>query len=324
MRDLFCSHKTLWVGFLSFEDRCVASLSDLQGHGLQVTKGIVFDYSTRVEPSNEAESIRDNNWSIMKQYGNAVFKNGLVRNSSDPYAFQELQNNLKKIISDDEFNFVIFDITCMTKIHALALAAALAQWEYQFKWTIAYSLPENYRFLEGAYNAPGWRDVIVAPLAETAHLFNETASRGIILPGHEADRLIVALGEIESSGGLIVVSQTERRPDLQRVCERTNQKIIRQLMRMRSSVWTKEHILTNDIERLKICVNKEIKKAREKDAPVILFPYGPKPLIFFSAMELCYAYPDASWFVYPIPMGYDAGYSEGIEKTLWFTPSFEE
>ena len=52
-------------------------------------------------------------------------------------------------------------------------------------------------------------------------------------------------------------------------------------------------------------------------APVILFPYGPKPLIFVSAFELALEYPEASWFVYPIPSAYDTAYSEGIDETVW-------
>ncbi|MGH8601479.1 MAG: hypothetical protein ACREXR_01465 [Gammaproteobacteria bacterium] len=88
----------------------------------------------------------------------------------------------------------------MTRIHVLGLAATLGTTLRELPWAIAYSSPENYGNLDSASKSLGWKDIIVAPIAETAVLLYEAYGRGIILAGHEADRLIVALSEIEPSG----------------------------------------------------------------------------------------------------------------------------
>jgi hypothetical protein len=51
-----------------------------------------------------------------------------------------------------------------------------------------------------------------------------------------------------------------------------------------------------------------------------LFPFGPKPLVLFTALEVARFYPEASWFIYPKPYYYDVDYTEGYGETLWFLP----
>lgn len=205
----------------------------------------------------------------------------------------------------------------------LALAAILAQGKHRFDWAVAYTAPENYGTLvntpSSTKKGAGWRDIIVAPLADTASLFNESHSRGIIMTGHEADRLIVGLAELEPSGGLIINTDTPHRPDLRYMSERLNRKIIRQLTRMRASNWETKVIGMSDFSGLKKCISRELVLAQEYRAPIIFFPYGPKSLLFAIAMQLSSEYPSASWFVYPVPSSYDVNYTEGIESTIWLT-----
>jgi len=167
----------------------------------------------------------------------------------------------------------------------------------------------------------GWKDVLIAPLAETAALLNEAHSRGIIIPGHEADRLILGLAELEPSGGLILLMATPERPDLYELSIRNNRRVISQLTSMRSASWSRKILDWDDFEGLKESVAREIEAAREYDAPVILFPFGPKSFLFLTALSLAAAYPEASWFVYPIPTSYDVNYSEGLERTTWLVPN---
>jgi hypothetical protein len=216
----------------------------------------------------------------------------------------------------------MLDITCLTKIHTMALAATLASGYQRLNWTLGYTVPENYANFEDTDNqGSGWKDVIIAPLGGTALLFNETASRGVVLTGHEADRLVVALAEIEPSGGVVIAAESRGRPDLRVVSERRNRQILRQLTGARDSSWTSRVLAATDIRGMTETVQGEIVRAKEKRAPVILFPYGPKPLIFAAAFELVRAYPEASWFVYPIPARYDADYTEGIAETFWLVPA---
>jgi hypothetical protein len=313
------THHTLWIGALSFESRCYGSLIDLKHNDLRITSGIALNYPTSVHPPLEDKERRRNNWKYVSNLQKEICAGSIELRDVDPYSIHQLQQVLEEI-SQSETDLVVIDITCMTKVHALALAAAMAGTQHAFKWVIAYTVPENYGNLAEFNKAPGWQDIIVAPLTEAALLHNEADSRGIIITGHEADRLIVAFAELEPSGGLIIVADTDKRPDLRYLNEHLNRKMIGQLMRMRSNVWAKTVIALSDIHRLKSYIAKEIILAKDKSAPIIIFPYGPKSLIFFAAYQLASEYPDATWFVYPIPSGYDVNYSEGIEETLWLLP----
>lgn len=313
----------LWIGAQSFEERCTGSLLDLEKNNIHFSKGMAFNYRTQVKPTLEYKQLREKNLRVILNLQKKVCTEGIMQQDIDPYSFQEIQNSVKSIIIDSKSEFVIFDITCMTKVHSLAIAALLAQWQYNFKWAVSYTIPENYIF-EDPTKAAGWRDVIIAPLAETALLFNERHSRGIIIPGHEADRLIVALAEIEPSGGIILISATQNRPDLRNVTNRRNQKVVRQLTKMRSSNWETQDIEIKELDILTKYITNEVSLAKKYGAPLIFFPYGPKSLLFFTAYQLSLLYPESSWFVYPIPFSYNVNYSEGIEKTMWIIPEFRE
>lgn len=318
---LRASNRSLWFGAISFEDRCIASLAALERDSLRTTDGLVLEYATQVRPFREDENRRSRNRERVTALGGRVCAHSIETRGLDPYAFQDLQDVLTTAISIHKYDFIIFDITCLTKIHTLALAAALARERTGFGWVAAYSLPENYGNFIDAHQPFGWRDIIVAPLADTAMLFNEAGSRGVIIPGHEADRLIVGLGELEPSGGLILVGDVAKRPDLRYVCERKNHKVIRQLTHRSSEHWTKTVVRMTDLETVRKELGREIDTAKSYEAAIILFPYGPKWLLFFTAIQLCREYPDASWLVYPIPTAYDVNYSEGIEATGWLTPT---
>ncbi|MCI0604588.1 hypothetical protein L0156_16500 [bacterium] len=311
------SSSTMWVGALSFEERCVASLSKLSGEDLRVNAAVALGYSTQVNPSSDDQARRARNLEILSDLKSKAYDEEIRLVRIDAYSFQGLQDAMEDLIARDNPKFVIFDVSCMTKIHVLALAAMLSRSQLRFEWSVCYSIPENYGNLSEPHRKSGWRDIIVAPLAETALLFNEAHSRGIIMPGHEADRLILGLAELEPSGGLILLVNTPNRPDLRYLSERNNHKIMRQLTRLRSSDWVIKIVGLVDLDNLARYAKEQINIAKEFDAPVILFPYGPKLLLFFVALQLSSEYPEASWFVYPIPAAYDINYSEGIESTLW-------
>lgn len=315
------SRPNLWIGALSFEDRCVASIVALARNEIRTTRGIVLDYIPSVSLPREAQRRRDMNWDFLVNLRERPFIEGVERIKVDAYRFQALQDILEDVLLQVGDGPVIIDITCLTKIHALTVASTLAKQPHALRWVIAYSIPESYGTLTNpSQDLPHWKDIIVAPLAETALLFNEASGRGIIIPGHEADRLILALAEIEPAGGLILIGETDRRPDLRIVTQRKNQKTIQQLTRMRASDWVNRTISITDLSGLSNLVNREIELAKKHQAPVVLFPYGPKSMLFAAAYQLASEYPESSWFVYPIPSSYDINYSSGVEETILFGP----
>ena len=319
-RQLDTSQRTLWFGALSFEERCSGSLASLLRNDLRVTDMVALEYSIDAQPLSEGKERINRNKELLLEYQRRLCLGELQFRKMDAYSFQELQEIVEWAVLASNYDFIVFDITCMTKIHAMAVAATLAQLPEVCKWAIAYSTPENYGNLGNLNKTSGWQDIIIAPLGETGWLYNEASSRGIIITGHEADRLIVALGELEPAGGLIIVPDTPKRPDLRYISERINGKIVRQLVGMRMQSWSKQIIGIDDLTKLHNAVSQEIETARRHEAPIILFPYGPKSLLFFSALQLSSRYPEASWFVYPILSSHFVSYSEGIENTMWLMP----
>jgi hypothetical protein len=183
---------------------------------------------------------------------------------------------------------------------------------------IVYAVPENYPGIgRPSRTGEGWRDIIVAPLSESARFFNENSGRGIVMVGHEAERLIIGLSEIEPAGGTIIVASSPQRPDLGEVSLRRNQRVIRQLLAMRSADWCRRTLDLCDCNGIARIVEEEVNRASPERAPVILFPYGPKPHLFAATYELARRYAENGWFVYPIPLSYDASYSEGIGQLVW-------
>lgn len=309
---------TCWIGALSFEDRCVASVQWLQSKSVHIESAVALNYSTQVRPALEDKRRREANRKAFKVVGQDVFTTPWQELTTEPYAFQAIQSLVGEIVTKRNIDFAIFDLTCLTKIHALGLAATLATTLKDLRWLIAYSSPENYGQLDSVSKTLGWKDIIVAPLAETAVLLYEAHSRGIIVTGHEAERLTVGLTEIEPSGGVIVVGDSAKRPDLGRLTQRVNRRVVSHLMKLRSSKWTTVVVDIGDTSPLDALISGEIAEARQNNAPVILFPNGPKSLVFSAALKLCQEYSDASWFVYPVPAAYDVNYSEGIAGTYWF------
>jgi hypothetical protein len=315
--------RTLWIGALSFEERCLGSICTFQDHSLRITSGILLKYLTDVYPKGEADSRLAKHHQIFERLETDIFEEGLRVLPIEPYSFQELQDAVRSAVAEVNPDLIIFDITCLTKLHTLALSSLLPDLNSFIRQVIAYSTPENY---SAALTKPktkvrlGWKDIIVAPLANTALLFNESFSRGIVILGNEADRLVVGLAELEPSGGLIVKTYNPHRPDLHRISENHNKKIVRQLTRMRASNWTMQVVDISDLAMLRKSIEDEVNSAQRNTAPVILFPYGPKLLVFCTALQLSCEYPESSWFVYPVPSAYPVHYTEGVDKTLWLMP----
>jgi len=238
-------------------------------------------------PTLDAERRRESNWAVMSETAEHLIDSPLKRVHLAAYGFPQFRRFVVNELLRKPVDLILLDITCLTKIHTMALAATLASSNLRLSWIVAYSSPENYTgFDEMDAQRSSWKDIIIAPLPESAFLFNESSSRGVVLPGHEADRLVVALAEIEPSGGVVVVAESAGRPDLKLVSERRNRQIFRQLTRSKGPAWTKRIVSIADINEMRRIVWAEVTQAKAKLAPVILFPYGPKPLIFASVFEL--------------------------------------
>jgi len=315
------SSRSLWLGMTSFEERCSASLEALAEMRVRVSAATALEYAELLTGSYEERQVRGETWRRMLSAAESISPGNFTKEDIAAYSYQGLQERVRTLIEKGQYDCVIFDITCMTKVHAMALATLTRNLRDKVNCYAAYSIPENYNHVGDRKKMMGWRDIILAPLVDAATLVNESQSRGIVIPGHEADRLIVALAELEPSGGKIIFTNTPRRPDLRYVSQKVNNKAIRQLTRKRSSAWSSVFVELLDAGSLADLVSQEAAYARKESAPVILFPYGPKAFIFLAALTLAGEYPEASWFVYPVPYSYFIDYTDGIERVVWMSLS---
>lgn len=314
------SRCSAWVGSISAEDRCSASILALKESNLHITNGYIIDYGVELKHGAATSRSLYDQWEIFLHAGRDIFRKEIQTEPISPYAFQDFQTFLRGVLFKSNIDFVLFDITCMTKIHLLALAVTLTKLPRKLMWGVIYTKPENYVALE---HNPGWKDIIIAPLGDTGFLLNEAFSRGIAIPGHEGDRLIVALSEMEAAGGIILIADTKGRPDLRYITKNKNRRTIRWLTNARTGDWVSCVVREDAYSDIVRYISKEVEIAKKYQAPIVLFPFGPKSLIFTVARYLSIEYPERTWFVYPIPLAHTAEFSEGVERLIWTLPSNE-
>jgi hypothetical protein len=307
-------HITRWIGAASFEERSLGSLRQLAKAGASLDEVLIMLYETETDPLAEGEVRRRQHLKEMKRLALLLNAQRIRTVALSAYSYGAAERFFAEALLEDG---CALDVSCLTKVHSLAAAASLAAARIP-RVFVAYSVPQNYPGVRPRHRLDGWSDIIVAPLARTSRLFNENSGRGMVLLGHESDRLIVALAEIEPAGGSLVFCASATRPDLVAMSRRRNQKIVRQLTAMRTSNWSVSTVQLNDLASVRHITRKEVDVARAQNAPIILFPYGPKPFLVGCCYEIAASYKENAWFVYPIPRSYDVNYTEGVSEVRWF------
>lgn len=309
--------RTLWIGALSFEERCTASLVSLAA-AAPPADALLLEYPTDVRPVAQDRERRKRNRARVEAVRNAEHGQTAVEFVGiNPYSYRAVQRTVCAKLDACRPKRVVLDVSCLTKIHTIALSdprifAAAVDWE------LAYTVPETYGHLEmSSGTGGGWRDVLVLPVGDSHDLHNEAQSRGVILAGHEGDRLVISLSETEPSAGVLVTARSGRRPDLLRESQRRNEQITR-LLAARGDRWTHEVVGLDEPALLDRLVTSEAERALAAEAPVLLYPFGPKPFVALAAMQLAAREDLGAWFVYPIPTSYDVDYSYGVGATHWY------
>ena len=192
----------LWIGALSFEERCTASLAHLLRTAQPPASAVLFDYATAVYPAAQDRDRRRRNRNLLEaacERADPAVPLELV--TVEPYFYRAAQRAVQTQIAVLQPDQVILDVSCLTKIHVIALThpAIFASSQH---WELAYTMPETYGHLETSKETGGgWKDVLVLPVGEPLEIANESEARGIVLAGHEGDRLIIALSELEPASG---------------------------------------------------------------------------------------------------------------------------
>lgn len=322
--------RKLLVAALSFEDRCLGALSSLvlNKEAVDVT---VLEYGTDATPGREAHSLRSANLTKLR----ALCKQAGIdirRISINPYAMGPLERLLREC--GERYSEVLVDISCLTRPHVLAAAITLAS--ASVTWRVGYTSPQTYGDLNAPQGHGGWQDTLLLPLGPDPSLSREGVAIGVLLVGHEVARSGIALDELEPATGIAVSTYVDDRPDLYRRALAQHDALLTHLSALRmpgpegkkvlpyfpNGGWEREVIdlehAVSDIARVSARV---LDAAKVLNAPIVLYPFGPKVVVFCFGMLLSLSYPQASWAIYPVPRTHPLAYSDGTSKTHWFSGS---
>ena len=317
------SKRFAFVAAISFEERSTAWAHFLWKQGLRPDEVILFDYNTKAVPENEDREMRNK---CRKDFG--VFlelkkPQESILDSVNAFAVNQLNylsaNFLDRCQRDTDI--IIVDITCMTRVHLIGLSSALrTRVGKTVQIFFCYATPRSYGFQQGILL--GWKDTLFVPIGKRRFFKREGYSRGIIFAGHYGERISVALQELEPACGSLIYTKQEDRPDLLRRAKEVNNFIERRLSLLRmprvkvgdqnSDRWRVEVIGLDDFPDLyKILIN-EAKLAAQDEGPIMIYPFGPKPITIFSSLLLGSIQDAQAWAVYPVPDRFDARYSVGV------------
>ena len=115
-----------WIGAASFEDRCVGGLEDLMRKGIELRSGLVLNYGPAPHESQDAQERREANHETIKRTLRCVGESALATASLPAYSYSAMEREAARWLGVGVGDLII-DITCMTKIHTLAIAAVIAR-----------------------------------------------------------------------------------------------------------------------------------------------------------------------------------------------------
>ncbi|MBM4030804.1 MAG: hypothetical protein FJ291_03365 [Planctomycetes bacterium] len=277
----------------------------------------MLDYPTRIQPEREGQFKQTQNRDVMMQ----LLGDECQLRRIPSYRFGPLLGILDEVHASNhragrEVQY-IFDITCLTKLHTLALAYWLTTTPKLGRVLLAYSRPEDYGSpIRKVWDKGAWLEVLVAPF----DIDPEPEARGVVgigLPGHQGDRLRLALHDVPLDAGVIVVTESDD-PRVGLVTEAQNRWLFDDIARqkdpapvslVRVAIW--------DMARLKEIVDATSDNARKKGMRLMLYPFGPKSLILGTSIFALSRYLLGTWYAYPIPRTYDLDYTVGVGTTYW-------
>jgi len=312
----------VWIGAISFESRCNGSIEALLNENIHLHRVIAFDYATNISPRSQGEESRAIN---RNQFENLVKDKGEIQ-IVHPYRYAEFIGKLETLSTELEnahsLIHLIVDITCLTKIHTIALAYWLINRRESFPVTLAYSQPEHYgNPSRNIWGKGKWLSTLLVRLdLDSTDPFDSTTLIAIL--GHEGDRLRLAINEVEANRALVIkVLPLEPMPSrLATVSDIQNAWLFFEIQNGIRQGFTLKTLNLANLDSLMHLVQDVCRNAKKKTSRIVLCPFGPKPFVFASAFSSLSIYSENTWLSYPIPTSYDPEYSSGYKQTTWFSP----
>jgi hypothetical protein len=318
LRDVSFPEWANWLGAVSFGMRSCASLQALERAGRSVSAGSLILYRTKkgADPVTAANRVRNRSTIVgllRSMSRDEVSEHEMSQYSATPLT-QLLFDNCS--VAAQRGGRTILDITGLTKFHTVIAAAEAAKLHLEGRLTLAYTIPENYiGFDKKERFSTGFAETLILPLVDGAKMMRESNARGVILPGHEGQRLLVALGEIDPIGGTFIHAVTPRRPDFEQVARHRNRPVHEELTGL--GKWRDFSVDFRRMRNVSMIVRNEARRAKANNGPLLIYPFGPKPSIFAAVFTAARLYPEGSWFVYPIPTNSSNQHTEGVTGTYW-------
>jgi hypothetical protein len=316
-----------FVGVVSFEERSTAWAKYLHENQALPSQSYLFDYATIAEPvdidMNQRSKCRD---IFMKSLSNCDSIPSIIE-TPNAFAMNRMQEDVERVFSESAGKPLLVDISCMTRVHLLSMVTATRKLHFRpSDIYFCYSIPESYG--PKSSNRFGWKDVLFLPIGVRRLFHREGLGRGIILAGYDGERLSIALTEIEPASGCLIYSKSLSRPDFVKRAREANKVVERRLSNLRmprtSTIpsecdkWTTEVVDSYDFGKLLEAVKPQVSQAKKEESPVILFPFGPKPVTLALALALHDWEVGEAWAVYPIPEKFSVAYSSGVDDIRVF------
>lgn len=322
--------KFFFCGTVSFEERSLSWCRALTEAGLLPREMLVFDYETVAVPEDEDRNVRGQ----QRTYFSGVLGESAplpFSHARNAFALTGLEQQMRSLFKRASGGLVLIDISCMTRVHIFATIRGLLRSERRGTEVVfCYTSPRYYGFERGSRLC--WKDVLFVPIGEPGRFEREGHARGLILVGHDGERLCVALQELEPAAGKLVYSSTRDRPDFLKAAHEANSHVTERLLRLRmpGSMLSNDrdmswHSVTVPIEssgELESIVKEEVERAQNDRAPIIMYPFGPKIQTLSASLVLASTPGTSAWAVYPVPFRFDMNYTRGTEKLYCFSLRF--
>lgn len=318
LRDTLSSRPFVHVVVISSEDRSIASVEALCHLDCIPSRLLAFTYPRfqEIRAERRGPTNHDRLVTMMKP------AKPLVKEVSNAHAFSMLHRELANIIDRAQRLPIVIDFTCMTEVHLLALVSvAMTATRLESELYFCYTTPQYYSFEEQGFI--GWKDVLFVPIGDLTAASSDGHSQGLILPGHDGERLAVALQEYEPESGMILYTRPEGRPDFLLKAREANRTVAQRLLLLRSgpqsnaaeTAWCEAGTMLDDLDQVLEISTALAEKARRTAGPLMLFPFGPKLVTLAAALAMTEERGLASWAVCPIPTRHRPDFTFGSGHT---------
>ncbi len=315
-----------FVAAASSEERSTAWAAALGAADKAPRLALLADYSSTMgRPPDDVDRLDRNVADIAKMLGVTPE----VQRELNPYSFAQCFASLERALERAGGLPLLVDYTSMSTIHIMALARLVADFGHAGPTILlCYSTPRFYEF--GGIGTRGWKDTLFVPVGSAAQLDREGLARGLILAGHDEERLSVALQEFEPDGGVVLYTATDDRPDFLKRAKEANRGVVERLLKLRIQgdtvgsngvyAWEEQAASIDDIERIVKTVGRLAESTHADRGPVVVFPFGPRISILVSALTLACAPGVSSWAVVPVPSSFRIDDSRGSGRMFCIQP----